>query len=693
MPHFFNNIVVVTHDELVPEHYSYDALKKALKRCDQRGYGIKRVMLGGNGRQLLVDFDTLPRKVRECFKDPRVAEHPLEPFYNTDSEAVEFYGNYRYSNGLYLIDEVKDRYITNASVLNAAIDLKDARERERLSKMGSLKGVISSICADVTTFNEILYSRYKLRHSLPENERRFAEKFNDYQKEGYPSLINKNLGNRNAAVANDETVQLLNNIFAEPSYKPTYTEVARQYDAFLSGYIQVINTNTAEEYDPAAFKKLSKSTIYNYLSSWENRIATHTVRSADRQKNMGKYKPAFSFEQPKYAGSLLSIDDRQPPFKYSGNERVWFYLAEDVASQAVTCWVHGKTKEGLIIDFYRQLVRNYHEWGLNLPAELEAESNQNASFKETFLKEGAMFQYVRIEANNARGKAIESQVNRQLRYQFEKMEAGWQGRPFAQDESNQPSPTRDKIDRTYTQIVDMALGKIEEFNNSPHVREANVSKWEYFLQNQNPDLKPTNYRSFIRHLGYHTETSVNVGNIRLNNEIYLLGIDGEIALGDSLINIMKQVEGKEVDIYWLDANEGTMLCAYVYLRGQDRLICEAVPKPKPQRARAEQSEADRQLHLLYSKYVATVEGYNNRQRKTLDSVIAIKTDKQPETSPKTLFKINGNGAPITPTQEDDPIKLNGHHFDDVEILPEPTDNDIDLINIETPFNRSLKDRF
>jgi hypothetical protein len=563
----------------------------------------------------------------------------------------------------------------SASVLNAAAALKERRELERLSRLGSNKGLMRSICIDVCTFNDLLYRRYEVKHTLPENERRFAEKYNEYHKDGYISLINKNLGNKNATVCTDETEQLLNNIFAEPSYKPTYTEVFRQYNHFLNGYIEVVNSTTGEVYDPAAFRPLSKTSIYNYLSKWQNRLATHTVRSADRQKNMTLYKPAFSFEQPQYAGSLLSIDDRQPPFKYGSGDRVWFYLAEDVASQAVTVWVHGKTKEGMILDFYRQLVRNYHEWGLNLPAELEAESNLNSSYKDTFLKQGNMFQFVRIEANNARGKAVESQVNRQLRYQFEKMEAGWQGRPFAQDESNQPSPTRDKIDRTYNQIVEMCLGKIEEFNNSPHPREKGVSKWEYFLENQNPNLKPTNYRGFIRQLGYHTETSVNVGNIRLNNELYLLGTDGQIATGDTLISLMQQVEGKDIDVYWLDANNGTMLCAYIYLRGQDRFICEAIEKPRPQRARAEQAQQDRDLHQLYAKYVATVEGYNKSQRKALDPVVILKTDKEPENAPREIFKINGKGGTTT--------KRAKIEATDVEILPPPPDE------FETNFETQL----
>ncbi|HOR57877.1 MAG TPA: hypothetical protein PLV82_04480 [bacterium] len=123
MPHFFNNKnnkVVVTLEELVPEHWpSYSALQSALYRAEKRGYGPQRVMLGGNGRELLVDFDTLPRRKRERFKDPRVYEHILEEFYTTDQAAVSFYDKYEYSNGTSLKDGVKLLYVTNASVLNA----------------------------------------------------------------------------------------------------------------------------------------------------------------------------------------------------------------------------------------------------------------------------------------------------------------------------------------------------------------------------------------------------------------------------------------------------------------------------------------------------------------------------------------------------------------------------------------------
>ena len=64
-------------------------------------------------------------------------------------------------------------------------------------------------------------------------------------------------------------------------------------------------------------------------------------------------------------------------------------------------------KRGIILDFYRQMVRNYAEWGLPLPDEIECESNLNAAYREGFLKSGNMFQNVRIEANSARSKRCE----------------------------------------------------------------------------------------------------------------------------------------------------------------------------------------------------------------------------------------------------------------------------------------------
>lgn len=680
MPDFFNNILVVTESELIPDHFSsYDALRMAIKRAEKRGYGIRKVQVGGNGRKLLVDFDSLPLNIKEAIGDPRKGKHVMEQFYSTDAAAVDFFTTYKFSNGKHIDDdEAQERYITNASVLKALARLKEARENKisSLTPNKSTRGIWQSLAFDTTTFNPVLKKKFGVEHTLPENHRRLAERFKKFMEESYPSLINGNHNNSNAAKITPDLISLLNNLFGTQHKKPTYTEISKLYSGFLSGYVEVINTATGELYDPKSFKSLSRSTIYDYLSQWENRIGTVAKRSGDRQKLLQEFSPSHSMEHPKFAGSIISVDDRQPPFEYAKGERMWFYLGQDVASGAITTWVWGKTKEGIILDFYRQMVRNYAEWGLPLPAELEAESSLNSSFKNTFLKEGYMFQHVRIEANNARGKYIESGFNRRMRYGLEKDSLGWIARPFAKDESNQEGSIKVPF-IPYPELVEARLRDIQTWNNMPSALDPTKTCWEYLLENQHPALKPINYKAIIPYLGYKAETSCHAGLVQFQNKQWLLGDNGEMHTGDNLLNVMRQVEGMELDIYWLDANDGKVLKALVYERNGSRLICELVPKPIGARPTIEQTPETLMARESMARYKATIDGFMQRQRNALETVVVV--DNRPVTL-NNKFQIAG---------------LNRKAYSDgpTETLPAIDEFDSRDFENETVFNRSLKDRF
>ncbi|MBS1744986.1 MAG: hypothetical protein JST21_02325, partial [Bacteroidetes bacterium] len=481
MPQDWNNIMVVTADELVPHYYNcIKTLQSDIARHINDDYGIKRVQKGGNGRQMLIAFDSLPPEIKNALGDPRKITNPLEMFYSEDKAAGKFYSEFRFEDESGLSLKHIEEYVTNASVLRAAIALKSAREYERKSKGGSLKCIMKTICSDVILFNEVLQTKYKTKHTLPSSEKRFKEAFKLFENSfDYLTLISRKLRNENRRIVTDDLLEFLNDLFATQDHKPTRTEIVRQYDSFLAGYLEVTNTTTGELYNPADFTTLSESTIRNYLDKWKDKIATHKMRSGDRQRYMGSFKTYHSLDKPSFAGSIISIDDRQPPFKYdSNNNRVWFYNGIDLGSEAWVCWVHGKSKDGIIIDFYRQLVRNYVQWGIKLPAELECESNLNASFSNTFLRNGMMFDEVRIEANNARGKRIERYFQN-LRYGNEKQRTGWLARPHARSEANQAgrrnafvSSKEEDISKApiipYNVIVEGSLRDIEEWNNSPH---------------------------------------------------------------------------------------------------------------------------------------------------------------------------------------------------------------------------------
>jgi len=642
MPHLFNNILAVRYAELVPEFYSSVAsLSTVVRRSEVRGYGMKRIIRGCYTKDALIEFDSLPQRIQEALGDPRKTGHVLEQFYNTDNKAIEYFTSYQFKDMTYIADTIQQKYITNASVLQAVALLKSAREHERITKGFSAKGIFNSLTADVASFNLVLKKQFGIEHSLPSTPTRFKPVFDKFFREGYSSLISKKHKNQNSKKVTDTVVILLNNLFAGTKHKPTATDIARQYESFLSGYLEVISQETGEIFSTTGYPKLSKGTVTSYLNQWSNKIGTYAKRSGNRQVLMQKFSPYHSLEKPKFAGEIISIDDRQPPFKYSGNKRAWFYMGIDLGSEAWTVWVHGTTKEGLIIDFYRQLVKNYYEWGFNLPAELEAESSLNSSFKNTFLQEGRMFQTVRIEANKARAKKVERYFGK-LRYEYEKQREGWVARPFAGSESNQLG-SADVPTIPYNQIIDNSLNDIEEWNNSPHSEHKDKTRWEVFCEKQHPELKPTNYRAILPYLGYKTATSCNAGIIKLQGREWLLGDKGEIYSGENLIALMKNVEGRKVDIYWLDKNDGDVMKALVYIN--DQYMCEALAKPTYSRSKIGRSADDAEKRTIMSKYALTIDGYMRDQKNIIEKVMVI------DETPKTLnnnFSIKRKDATQSP---------------------------------------------
>lgn len=640
------------------------------------GGTIKRLRMRGPNTPTLVKWDTLPRDWQklliETFGEPQkqVRQSLFEKHFRRDSVAIEFYTNYQLQDGKFLPDTVIDEYILNASVLNTVETIYKKRYELRKSLRGGVADIWTTVTNECNRFRDIQ------SHTLPANGASLRRKLKEYQKEGYEALIHGNFCNKSALKVDDRLVDLMNSMFAYQSDKPTATKIARQYEGFLSGYVEVINNETGEMYDPKEFPKISQATITNYLAKWSSKVGTHSIRSGNRQVWMSKFRPYHDLEQPKYAGSIISIDDRQPPFEYAKGKRMWFYNGIDLGSEAFTTWVYGQTKEGIILDFYRQMVRNYTGWGLNLPAELEGEMSLNSSFLNTFLQEGSMFQYTHIEANNARGKRIEAYY-RPLRYDLEKEREGWLARPFALSESNQAGAKAQPL-VPYDLLAEGCLKDIETWNNMEHSKIKGKTRWEVFLETQNPEVKPTNWRAFLPYLGYKTETSCNVGQISLNNKKYLIGENGKIAYSNRLTALMDQIEGKELDVYWLDGNDGKMLKALVYLRGTDRLVCEAVAKPSHNKAQIERTPEDLANYEAMAKYVASVDGYINRQKKAIDRVTVI------DNTPKTLnnkFQISGLRKPIT------------ERIDPVEIMEETEDED-DLFNsISTPFKKGLYERF
>ncbi len=298
MPRAWNNILTVTVDELVPAFFNSEgALKLEISRYQDKEYGIKKVQRGGNGREMLIAFDSLGKEIQNAIGDPRKISNPLELYYKPNGEAVKYYTFFKFTDDTTLSLKHIDEYATNASVLCAAIELKAAREYERKSKGGGTKKVMATVCNDVASFNKVLETKHTCKHSLPACEKRFKEALKDFAtpftdcngdewSANYLSLISGRLRNGNRKLVTDDLLNLLNALFAGQGYKPTVTEVHRQYEAFLNEYVEVFNNEDGVLYEPRKYRPISDAQDYEIMTKYIATIEGYINRRAAERINI-----------------------------------------------------------------------------------------------------------------------------------------------------------------------------------------------------------------------------------------------------------------------------------------------------------------------------------------------------------------------------------------------------------------------
>ena len=170
----------------------------------------------------------------------------------------------------------------------------------------------------------------------------------------------------------------------------------------------------------------------------------------------------------------------------------------------------------------------------------------------------------------------------------------------------------------YDILVNERMLELEQWNNSAHPTNKNISRWNYFKDNQHPNLKPTNWEAILPVLGHKTPTSCQGGYIKLQGQKRAIANDGKILTGEALIQEMRIIEGKEFHVYWLDGNDGQVLKAFVYY--DDRFICEVMEMPRYNRATIERTNACHDAIKLQSAYVASVDAFEKRQRGRIENV-------------------------------------------------------------------------
>ncbi|MBS1525092.1 MAG: hypothetical protein JST19_05550, partial [Bacteroidetes bacterium] len=213
MPQEHNGVYGFTYEELTPFYPSRSALIKQIQRDRDKDSGLKILRRACYSKDALIHIDSIPSHILNALSDPRQTTHPFEKYYKRDKEALRFFTNYQLDNGEHLTADHQDRYIVNASVLNALLAFRADLISERKRKGQNQFGIDEILRTHSITFKKALQAKHKDEHNLPEGGKAFKKALKAFEKHGYISLISGKHGNNNSRKVTDETFDLLESLF------------------------------------------------------------------------------------------------------------------------------------------------------------------------------------------------------------------------------------------------------------------------------------------------------------------------------------------------------------------------------------------------------------------------------------------------------------------------------------------------
>lgn len=571
---------------------------------------------GANGCCALIAIDSLPSKYKEAVekKYPGGDEVRIKTWilsnYEMDQSAIAFFHD-RSKTGIDLDEKKKREYIINASVLNCCIKLYErARDSQRL--FGG-KYNWDMMSKTIETLRE------ELGHTLPTSTLRFRKKVNEYKREGYGCLISGKFGNQSARKVDYKTEQLILGLAVLPN-KPYNTNIAEMYNMFVCGELDVYDPKTGELMNPDDFvdKKmgepleLSESTINNYLNKPKNRVLVEHALSS-WTTFMHEQMPHVHRHAPEFSLSKISFDDRDLPRKLKDTKaRPKAYYAYDVMSQCVVGFAYNRNKNvDLVVECFRSMFRLLERRGWNCPAQVEVENHLMSQWKDSFLKAGVLFPFVRFCApQNSQEKYAEPMNGAKKRSVEHRNHLGI-GRFYAKDRHYRTEAKKvfDELNDTYEdkqyyswdELIADDMRDVMEFNNSLHPNQKKypgMTRWQVLEANLNPTLQPIAKSVLARFIGEHVETS-----IRRNSYCRVAYEDWWL----SDVSVIEKLAPNnwKVDAYYLTDEDGSVKNVYIYQN--DMLIDELQNVGTFNTADCEQTEEDKAIFVEQQKKIA---GFN-----------------------------------------------------------------------------------
>ena len=614
---YYGNALCVSYDDLVGGGIMTASNYKQLAH---RGRMTVVRTAGGKGNCALVAVDSLPEKykaeVRKLYPDgnrTRLAAW-VQKNYERDMAAYSFFFN-KANTGVELPQEKVLEYTINASVLNCCIRLYD--RAATCQKMFGNRYNWDEMAAVIDTLRE-LYG-----HTLPSSTMRFRKKVAEYKREGYISLVSGKFGNQSARKVDHKTERLILGIAVLPN-KPFNTSVAEMYNMFVCGELDVYDPESGEMFNPDDFVTkdgdsmvLSETTINNYLNSPKNRVLIDHLQMS-WTTYMHEVMPHVHRHAPEFSFSKISFDDRDLPRKMKDTkQRPKAYYAYDVTSQCVVGYAYNRNKNtDLVVDCFRSLFKLIEREGWGCPAQVEVENHLMSQWRDSFLKAGVMFPFVRFCAPQNSQEKYAEQMNGAKKRSVEHRNHLGIGRFYAKDrhyrtESLKVSDeTNDLYEEkeyyTWEQLIAEDMSDVMEFNNRLHPNQKKykgMTRWQVLVENMNPMLKPLDRAICARYVGEHVSTS-----IRRNSYCRVQGKDWWL----SGVEVIEKLEPNnwKVDAYYLTNEEGEAVDVWIYQN--DMMVDKLEDVGTFNTADAEQTDEDRTVFVEQQKKIAHFGAYVKR---------------------------------------------------------------------------------
>lgn len=624
---------------------------------------------GSSCNYALVSVSSLPdsyrEKVNALYPDAslEVLYAWIEANYETDQAAVAYFSDWRNSCGHdFATDAHVAEYVANASVLNACIKLYN--NAKAIHKTMGLKYDWNKMSQVVEGY------RVKVGHTLPSSMLRFRKKVNEYQECGYSCLISGKFGNQSRRKVDHKTERLIISIAALPN-KPFNISVWEMYNAFVCGELEVYDVETGALFNPNEWTdkngepiSLSESTIANYLNKPKNRVlieqrtTSYTTFMHEQMPHVHRHAPEFSF-------SKISFDDRDLPRKLADSKaRPKAYYAYDVTSQCVVGYAYNRHKNvDLVTDCFRSMFRLIERHGWGCPAQVEVENHLMSQWRDSFLKAGVLFPFVRFCAPmNSQEKYAEPLNGAKKRSIEHKNHLGI-GRFYAKSRAYRTESNKvfdafndtyeEKQYYTWDELIADDIRDIQEFNNTLHPNQKKypgMTRWQVLEANMNPSLQPMDKSVWARFIGEHVETT-----IRRNSYCRVAYKDWWLSRTDVIEKLYPN--NWKVDAYYLTDESGEVTDMYIFQ--DDRLIDRLEDVGTYNTADAEQTDEDRAVFKEQQRKIAGFKGYISRNE--IKSVGISKVEPMPEYKREEME---------LPSIDDDMILVEADNFDYTSIALE-----------------------